>query len=365
MAVYKSKKATKDGRQYFFRIKYKDIFGETHDYSSPKFKTRKEAVDEEARYRIKVNNKEAYVCNVTIKQAFIEYKLDKQLNIKKTTQHKDDLLFKYLFPIEDKKINSIDVKVYKQFVNSINKLDFSVNYKNKILGLFVQIIKYSAKYNGTSNSILNFVERFKDNSIKKEMKFFTYEEYQKFDSVIDNHMYHTFFEMLYYMGLRQGECQALTWKDIDLVKGTVNITKTLTTKVKGEKYTVSSTKTKSSIRILPLPKNLIEDLKTMKKSPTSYSDFSEDWFVFGKNVLPLPETTIQMYKNKYCELANVKRIRIHDFRHSCASLLINKGATVNLVSKWLGHSKVSTTLNIYTHMYKSELNNMTNILNNL
>ena len=70
-------------------------------------------------------------------------------------------------------------------------------------------------------------------------------------------------------------------------------------------------------------------------------------------------------KKIYCKNANVKQIWIHDFRHSCASLLINKGASIALVSKYLGHSKITTTLNIYTHMYKSELENVTNLLNNL
>ena len=58
MAIYKSKTPTKDGRQYFFRIKYKDIFGEVHDYSSGKFKSSKEAKEEEARYRLKIVNQD-------------------------------------------------------------------------------------------------------------------------------------------------------------------------------------------------------------------------------------------------------------------------------------------------------------------
>jgi integrase len=81
--------------------------------------------------------------------------------------------------------------------------------------------------------------------------------------------------------------------------------------------------------------------------------------------LPFRETTIQVNKNKACKLARIKQIRIHDFRHSCASLLINKGASIALVSKYLGHSNISITLNTYTHMYKSELDNMIKILNNL
>ena len=196
------------------------------------------------------------------------------------------------------------------------------------------------------------------------MNFFTLEEYNEFDSVIDNFSFHLFFEILFYLGLRQGECQALTWKDIDLENGKIKITKTLTTKIKGQKWTISSPKTKNSIRTLPLTKKLIEDLKKQKIEAMKFKDYSENWFVFG-NSFPFPETTIQVKKNKYCKLANVKQIRVHDFRHSCASLLINKGATISLVSKYLGHSNISITLNTYTHMYKSELEDMTDILNKL
>ena len=81
--------------------------------------------------------------------------------------------------------------------------------------------------------------------------------------------------------------------------------------------------------------------------------------------MPFKETTIQNHKNKACSIAGVKQIRIHDFRHSCASLLINKGASIALVSKYLGHSNISITLNTYTHMYQSELKNMVEILNKL
>lgn len=71
-------------------------------------------------------------------------------------------------------------------------------------------------------------------------------------------------------------------------------------------------------------------------------------------------------KNDCCDLTkSKKRIRIHDFRHSCVSLLINKGASIALVSKYLGHADISITLKTYTHLFKSELTKMTDILNKL
>ena len=74
--------------------------------------------------------------------------------------------------------------------------------------------------------------------------------------------------------------------------------------------------------------------------------------MFG-GIEPLKDTTIEAHKNKNCKLSGVKQIRIHDFRHSCASLLIKNGASISLVAKYLGHSDISTTLIlilIYTKM---------------
>lgn len=365
MAVYKSKKPTKDGRQYFFRIKYKDIFGEHHDYTSMKFKTLKEATSEEARYKIKTINQEVCVSKITIEQAYLELINEKSKNLKKQSIVKDNNLYKHLLPIKDKKINDLNLAIYKQFQINLENQDLSTIYRNKILGLLKQILNYSNKYYNTSLNIIKYIEPYKEvNKIKKEMDFFTYNEYLQFDKVIDDLDWHTFFEVLYFLGLRQGEVQALTWEDIDFKQETIRINKTLTTKIKGEQWTISSPKTKNSIRVIPLTEKLIKDLKALKSNAQQYVDYSDKWFVFG-NTRPLPENTIQIRKNKYCRLAGVKQIRIHDFRHSCASLLINKGASITLVAKYLGHSKASVTLNIYAHMYTSELEKMTNILNNL
>lgn len=365
MAIYKSKKPTKDGRQYFFRIKYKDIFGEYHDYSSQKFKTKKEAETEEALYKIKVLNQKTNTSNITIDEIFKDYIENKKKKVKKQTIIKDIALYIHLDNIKNYKINKIDLNTYKKFVTYLNDLSFTSAYKNKILGLLKRLVIYSNKYYNTSDSILRFIENFKEiNQIKKEMDFFTYEEYKKFDSVINNFELHTFFETLYYLGLRQGECCALTWKDIDFTNKTISVNKTITTKIKGEKWTISSPKTKTSIRILPIPITLLNDLNTMHYNAKQYIDYKDEWFVFG-NTRPFAETTIQKKKNDYCKKAELKQIRIHDFRHSCASLLINKGASIALVSKYLGHSNITITLNTYTHMYKSELEDMTNILNNL
>ena len=83
--------------------------------------------------------------------------------------------------------------------------------------------------------------------------------------------------------------------------------------------------------------------------------------MFG-NIDPLAATTLLDRKTKNAFMARVKDIRIHDFRHSCASLLIDSGANITLVAKYLGHSKIDENLNTYSHMYQNRLDTIVNII---
>lgn len=76
-------------------------------------------------------------------------------------------------------------------------------------------------------------------------------------------------------------------------------------------------------------------LKSLYNVQCKLDGFNSNWFVFG-GIKPTLETTIQFHKNKYCKIANVEQIRIHDFRHSRASLLISKNADPKLVAEYLG-----------------------------
>ena len=359
------KKTLKSGIKFCFTLRYTDIYGETKQYTSKGYDTKKEAELEEARFRIKVQENKVNSSNVTFKDIFTEYIEYRKKDMKLQSVNKVVNIFKAFEPIEDVKINDYDLVKHKQFVLYIESKNYALAYKNKIVGLQRRLIRYSSKFYNTKDYMINFIENFKEvNQIKKEMQFFTYEEFQKFISVVEEKDYKLFYEFLYYLGLRQGECTALTWNDINFTKKEVSINKTLTTKLKGQLYTVSSPKTANSNRTLPIPLKLIKPLQELKEEAKKKKYFKEEWFVFGDE-LPFRETTIQVKKNKYCKLAKVKQIRIHDFRHSCASLLINKGASIVLVSKYLGHAKVSTTLDTYTHLYKNELLEVSNMIDTL
>lgn len=204
------------------------------------------------------------------------------------------------------------------------------------------------------------MEKFSDpNGMVKEMKFYTPDEFKKFISYEDDLEYITLFKTLYFCGLRLGEISALTWNDIDFEKNTININKAVTY-IEGE-YITTRPKTQTSIRTLPMPNSLVENYKELLKESKEYYGFKSNWYVFGKHK-PINADKLRHRKNELADKAGVKRIRIHDFRHSCASLLINNGANVMVVAKYLGHSKIDVTLNTYSHLFNSKMEDIVNLV---
>lgn len=121
-------------------------------------------------------------------------------------------------------------------------------------------------------------------------------------------------------------------------------------------------KNKSSIRTLQMPLPLIKILKEHKKRQMQLPNFNEDSRILG-NEKCLRDTTIQKKNMLYSSLAKVKTIRIHDFRHSHASLLANKGINIQEVARRLRHAKVEITWNTYSHLYPKEEEKAIKILN--
>lgn len=100
---------------------------------------------------------------------------------------------------------------------------------------------------------------------------------------------------------------------------------------------------------------------------SKYKNFNDDFFIFGndKGLTPLAYKQAQRRKGEIANKAGVKEIRLHDFRHSCASLLVNNKAPITVVSSFLGHSNTTETLKTYSHLFKGALNETMDVINNL
>lgn len=253
---------------------------------------------------------------------------------------------------QTKYVNDISMKMLLDWQSTINK--YSYKYKTCLRQYLNSILNYADKYYNIENK-LKKVDNFRNVELKKEMLFWTPDEFSKFIQCVEPEDFKPYFYALYYTGARKGELLATTWKDWDLTKHTLNINKTVTKKVYGSTYLITVPKNQSSIRTITLPDFLVKIMEDYKKGREDYK------FVFKDNK-PLADSTIERIQISACKKSEVKKIRIHDFRHSHASLLLANGASVVAVAKRLGHSNIEQTLNTYAHMLPKEDEMLLNIL---
>ncbi len=268
--------------------------------------------------------------------------------------------------VDNKKISRISEMDCRNFAERIAQMDYSTIHKNYILNLYKAIFKHGIRYFGLTHNPSIVIEPLKktfEEKMKKrdkEKNVWTEEDFIKFIQCVHENIYRQFYMILYYTGLRIGEALALKWSDFD--GQCLNIDKSVTKWTENGVYELKETKNVSSVRTIDLGNALASYLNDFKKEEVKQYGFKEDWFIFGRTK-PLPRTSIDRIKDTAITKANVKRIRIHDFRHSHASNLIANGINIVAVSKRLGHSDVNMTLSVYTHLIQKNEQELTNYVN--
>lgn len=360
MPVYKAKDATKDKKIWYFVSSYKDINGNYKQYKSKKYSTKEEATKEEAIFKLSEKNSKSSLTINDLCNDYINYITGrlKEQSVYKIKNRINLHIVPYFGNMQIKKLSKNE---YINWQNQMNKTNYAPSYKNTLHGLLVSIIKHAIKYNNATINVPQMVGGFKNNEVK-EINFFSYDEFTKFIGVVENIEHKLLFSMLYYLGLRKGELQALTWEDV--LNDSLTVKKTAVEKVSDTRWVITSPKTKSSIRTIKIPKKLKELINQFYREKSRQRNFNKKLYVFG-DFQPMCNSTMLRHKNKYCELAGVKRIRIHDFRHSTASLLISKGMDIVKVSDYLGHSDKATTLNVYSHMFPDDKEKIAEMIDNL
>ena len=182
----------------------------------------------------------------------------------------------------------------------------------------------------------------------REMLFWTKEEYMKFaEAIMDKPLSFYAFEMLYWCGIREGELLALTPADFDFEKGTVSITKSYQ-RLNGQDV-ITSPKTEKSNRVIKMPQFLVEEMQDYLNQ--LYGIESDD------RMFNVTKSYLYREMNRGAEAAGVKRIRIHDIRHSAVSLLIDMGFSATAIADRVGHESIDITYN-YAHLFPSKQTEM-------
>ena len=382
MAVYKDEKKTKDGRCWYFKVYKKDFEGNNKAFKSKRYLTKKEAIDEEALFILKRDNPNRKLFSIVANDYFKElYKTKKESTAYsyETCYNKNILPYFKKYFIDEITVNSIN-----NWKDEMIKKGFKLHYLNKLYNVFKMIFDFSMRNYGIKENPVTIGQRFqeKNDSIitdEEKIRYLTLEEFRKFISVIDNMMWKTFFIFLFYTGMRKGEVQALKWNDIDFEKNEITVNKTLSVKVKKKNSNLNNapnfkiTSTKNNInRKIKMSKTLKEQLLKYKETVKKYTDYNNNWYVFGNSRF-IAQTTIDNKKHFYFNLSGIHEITIHEFRHSHVSLLINEyvksGQTDTakfflMMSNRMGHT-IGVMQKTYMHLFPTIQNEIVDLLDNL
>lgn len=244
----------------------------------------------------------------------------------------------------NKRVNDITAADIRKWQNELIKMGYSPTYLKTINNQLSAIFNYAVRYYDLKSNPCSKAGSM-GKSKAEEMDFWTGDEFKKFiDSVMNKRLSYMAFMTLYWTGIRLGEFLALTPTDIDLEKRTISITKSY--QRLGKKDVITPPKTPKSRRVITIPEFLAADLKDYMES---LYDLHED-----ERLFPITKYYLEHEMQRGIKESGVKRIRLHDLRHSHASMLIELGFSPLEIANRLGHEKVETTLNTYAHLYPNK-----------
>lgn len=320
------------------------------------FRTRKEALDWERTFQLQTTEN----LEMTFEDFIAVYTVDMKQRMKLNTWvTKESVIQTKLIPYFGKrKMCEIQAKDVMAWQNEMMKHEnregqrYSPVYlktlHNQLSAIFNHAVRY---YNLKENPAAKVGNMGKSKG--QEMLFWTKEEYQKFAEVMmDKPMSFYAFELLYWCGIREGELLALTPKDFDFQRQTVSISKSYQ-RIRG-KDVITDPKTPKSNRVIQMPEFLCEEIQDYIKSLYGVKE-TDRMFTVTKSYLyrEMDRGSVQ---------ANIKRIRVHDLRHSHVSLLIEMGFSALAIADRVGHESIDITYR-YAHLFPTRQKEIANKLN--
>jgi integrase len=272
--------------------------------------------------------------------------------------------------IGKKHIAGLTLKDLQAWKNALNDTGLSVTTKKNTFAALRAAFSYAERMEYIAGNPVKRVGNFVDVEFKPhdEMQYYTPEQFVKYIAVAKDYAtnmlykgFYVFFCIAYYTGMRKGEINALKWTDID--GNTIKVRRSINQKATtGDVETPP--KNRPSIRDIQMPEPLIDIIQEHKACQMQDERFSPSWRICGGPEC-LRDTSIDKANRKFAKVAGLPRIRIHDFRHSHASVLCNEGINIQEIARRLGHSNVQTTWQVYAHLYPREEERALQILNKI
>lgn len=334
--------AYKDGDKWFAQFYYTDFDGVKKRKKKRGFNTKKEALEYE---RIMITKMDGSNANLTLSDLCDLFLEDRQMRVKPTTYSNYEGYIENRIKPYFKDRLAVDIKPIdiRHWQNLLAK-DCTKNSIHTYHDCLVSIFAYGMKFYGLKTNPAKETGNVAKPQ-KQEIKFWTYEQYCHFRNFVKKEEDLIFYDVLYYSGMRVGEAMGLKWDDIDFENNKIRIDENYSY-VRGVGYIFQSPKTPKSRRKILMPIKIMEELKTLSKRKIK-GEQRVFYYVTDKN------SALRKFQRTQ-EKAELPIIGFHDMRHSHASLMINCGSPVVLVSERLGHEDVATTLKVYTHLFPTK-----------
>ena len=358
ISVYRDKCNGYNGTTWRASVSYVDWQGNRKKHDKRGFATKKDALAYVEKFRAKVSKN----INMSFDSFIDVYLEDKSPRLKESTvATKENIIDTHIRPyFQNKSLSEItqtDILYWKNRLLSArdaNGRPYSPTFLRTIENQINAIFNHAVRYYDLPKNPCLATERMGRHKAK-EMLFWTKEEYLKFAKELrESPMAYYIFQLLYWTGIRSGELLALTKADFDLSKGTLRINKTYQV-VKGKEL-ITSPKTEKGNRIIELPQFLCDEMQDYFEAMCSADNTSR--------IFPVSKHFLHYEMDVGAKKAGVKRIRIHDLRHSSCALLIELGYSTIQIAERLGHESASVT-EMYAHLYPSVQRKMADRLNDI
>ncbi|WP_290065555.1 tyrosine-type recombinase/integrase [Lactobacillus intestinalis] len=340
--------------------------GHTIQIKKQGFKSKDEALEAYLNYKLKIVKGEYEPLNkkkLTFKQLFESWDKVYKPTVKESTyavtmRYFNNHILSALGNIYIEKITVAECQkaVNEWFEEAPHTFDRFIHYASKVFkyGIDMELL--------TSNPMEKVIKPKLKERPQQYQEFYDKDELNKFLSCAKkcNFRYFVYFRLLAYTGMRKGESLALKWSDIDFKTNTISITRNVTTGLNNRPY-ISNGKTANSVRRIPVDSETMNYLKEwrycqqkdMLKKGFNFLD--ADNYIFptinnGITSLSKP----RQWNKSICDKFGLRRIKIHGFRHTHASLCYSAGLNAKEIQKRLGHADSKTTMNVYTHVMKND-----------
>lgn len=345
--------AYKDEKQntWYCLFYYRDWQGNKKKKQKRGFRTKKEALEWENNYKLMANANMDMTMGAFVKIYFRDKKGElKERSVKNKRYMIEAHILLYF---QDRPMNSITPSDIIQWQNEMRTKGFAQTYLRMIQNQITALFNHASNIYGLGNNPCKKVKKMGKADADK-LDFWTKDEYDKFISGMEEgDRYYTIFEVLFWTGCREGEMLALTKSDIGFARNQISISKTYY-RAEGRDI-ISTPKTEQSVRVIDIPQFLTQELRDYVDKLYGISD--------DERIFPIVPEAVQHKLKRECEKSGVKKIRVHDIRHSHVAYLIHQGVEPLIIKERLGHRDIKMTLNTYGHLYPNQQRKVADMLN--